>query len=258
MASARTKKKRRASPAKKKSAQGRRRSGGGARTYQVKMASSRAPRAGATGLDNLRSGQMTALPRVIHQTFFGPEYKRYGVHDDGSCFFHTVCCALNLSNCQTKTPAARQRIGHQFRRMVQRKLSNQSWDNIWEKRKLRDKSLLPKVSKVRGMLGNTKTWADVYMIFLTMDLYDLNLVFFDATSDQIYCGVRGLQPENQRTLLILWVNHAHFEPIVRVNPSNSKDTTFLYDKSDAFINHLMKQYHTKHCPGSHDNIHNVL
>ena len=240
-------KKKRATPQKKR-----------AHTYQVKMTSSRAPRAGATGLENLRSGQMIPLPRVIHQNFFGPQYKRYGVHDDGSCFFHTVCCALNLSNCQAKTPAARQRIGHQFRRMVQRKLSEQSWDDIWTKRKLRDKNLLPKVSKVRGMLGNTKTWADVYMIFLTMDLYDLNIIFFDATSDQIYCGVRGLQPENQRTLLILWVNHAHFEPIVRVNPSNSKDITFLYDKSDSFTSALMKQYYTKHCPGSHDDIHNVL
>ena len=227
-------------------------------TYQVKMASSRAPRAGAVGLENLRSGQLTALPRVIQTTFFGPDYKRYGVHDDGSCFFHTVCSALNLSNCQSKSPAARQRIGHQFRRMVQHKLSTQSWNDIWQKRKLRDKHLLPKVDKVRGMLGNTKTWADVYMIFLTMDLYDLNIIFFDGTSDQIYCGVRGLQPENQRTLLVLWVNHAHFEPIVRVKPGNTKERTFLYDKNDPFITRLMAQYHTKHCPGANDDIHNVL
>ena len=225
-------------------------------TYQVKMASSRAPRAGAVGLENLRSGQLTALPRVIQSNFFGTDYKRYGVHDDGSCFFHTVCSALNLSDCQSKSPAARQRIGHQFRRMVQHKLSAQSWNNIWKKRKLQDRNLLPKVDKVRTMLGNTKTWADVYMIFLTMDLYDLNIIFFDGTSDQIYCGVRGLQPHNQRTLLVLWVNHAHFEPIVRVR--GAKDRTFLYEKDDPFISRLMTQYHTKHCPGPSDNIHNVL
>ena len=203
------------------------------------MTSKRAPRAGAMGLENLRSGRTLALPEPLHSTFFGPEFKRYGVHDDGSCFFHTVCSALNLSNCQDKSPAARQRIGHQFRRMVQHKLSQESWEGIWQRRKVQDPGLLPKVNKVRSMLGNTKTWADVYMIFLTMDLYDLNIIFFDGNSDQIYCGVRGLAPHKQRTLLVLWINHAHFEPIIRQESGNKK--TFLYPEGDPFISRLMQQ-----------------
>ena len=243
--------KRKKSPSKKKKSPRRR----GAQ-YQVRMMSKRTPRAGATGLENLRAGKMLALPEPLHSTFFGSDFKRYGVHDDGSCFFHTVCCALNFSNCQGKSASARQRIGHQFRRMVQHKLSQESWDGIWQRRKVRDRGLLPKVNKVRSMLGNTKTWADVYMIFLTMDLYDLNLIFFDGNSDQIYCGVRGLAPHKQRTLLVLWVNHAHFEPIVREERGGAR--TFLYPEGDAFISNLMKQYHTKHCPGPQDDIHNVL
>lgn len=211
--------------------------------------------AGASNMNNLRTGQLTALPEPLKSSFFGDEFSRYGVHDDGSCFFHTVCTALNLSNCRNKSSEARQRIGHQFRRMIQKKVSNENWNDIWKKRQVHDQQLLPKVEKVRQMLGNTSTWADVYMIFVTMDLLDLNMVFFDANSDQIYCGVRGLDAANQRTVLILWINHSHFEPIVRNGPSGPD---FLYQKDDTFVQQLMTRYHTEMCSGEADNITHVL
>ncbi len=209
-------------------------------------------KAGAGSLHNLRTGQLTELPKALQSAFFGPEFSRYGVHDDGSCFFHTVCSALNLGNCRNKSAEARQRIGHQFRRSIQKQLSEENWHNIWKRRQVRDPQLLPKAAKVRQMLGSTSTWADVYMIFVTMDLLDLNLVFFDATSDQIYCGVRGLDTQNQRTVLVLWINHSHFEPIVR----HGKD--FVYDKNDPFVQQLMRKYHTEACTGDADNIMHVL
>ena len=208
--------------------------------------------AGASNMNNLRTGQLSALPGPLQTAFFGPEFSRYGVHDDGSCFFHTVCCALNLGNCRNKSAEARQRIGHQFRRSIQKRVNDENWTDIWTKRKVQDPQLLPKVEKVRQMLGSTSTWADVYMIFVTMDLLDLNMVFFDASSDQIYCGVRGLNTSNQQTVLILWINHSHFEPIVR----NGKH--FLYDKQDPFVTQLMQQYHTEVCVGDADNINHIL
>ena len=220
----------------------------------------RTPRGGATGLANLRPGKMLAVPEPLQSTFFDDSFRRFGVHDDGSCFFHTVCCALNTSNCLSKSAASRQRIGHQFRRMMQHQLTQENWDTIWKKRKVQDRGMLPNITKVRSMLSNTKTWADVYMIFLTMDFADLNLIFFDATSDQIYCGVRGVNAAKQRTLLILWINHAHFEPIVRVSGDgrNTEDLTFLFDARDPFVTGLMERYHQELCPGKHDDIHNVL
>ena len=214
------------------------------------------PRGGARGLENLRPGKLLALPEPLNGAFFGDHFRRYGVHDDGSCFFHTVCCALNTSNCQNKSGSSRQRIGHQFRRMIQHKLTEENWATVWSKRKVRDKGLLPNVAKVRSMLGNTKTWADVYMIFLTMDMSDLNLIFFDAASDQVYCGVRGLNAANQRTLLVLWINHAHFEPIVRLD--GDEKPTFLFNTEDPFVSNLMQKYHKDLCPGKNDDIHNVL
>ena len=203
-------------------------------------------------MNNLRTGQMAQLPEPLRSTFFGSEFSRYGVHDDGSCFFHTVCSALNLANCRNKSAEARQRIGHQFRRSIQKQVSEENWHNIWKRRKVQDPDLLPKVDKVRQMLSNTSTWADVYMIFVTMDLLDLNLIFFDATSDQIYCGVRGLDTQNQRTVLVLWINHSHFEPIVR------NGTDFVYTSKDPFVEQLMTRYHTDACPGDADNINHVL
>ena len=211
--------------------------------------------AGASGMNNLSAGQHAPLPEPLHSNFFGSGFARYGVHDDGSCFFHTVCSALDISGCRSKSTAARQRIGHQFRRMIQKKVSDENWDNIWKRRKVHDSQLLPKAEKVRQMLGNTATWADVYMIFVTMDLLDLNMVFFDASSDQVYCGVRGLDHSNQTTLLVLWINHSHFEPIIRRGVG--KDD-FVYQKGDSFIAQLMERYSTELCSGDADNIHHVL
>ena len=64
--------------------------------------------------------------------------------------------------------------------------------------------------------------------------------------------MRGLDTSNQQTVLILWINHSHFEPIVR------NGTHFLYDKKDPFVTQLMQQYHTEVCVGDADNINHIL
>jgi hypothetical protein len=216
--------------------------------YQVKHL----PTAGAHGLGNLRPGQVSDLPTELHGKLFGKHFKRYGVHDDGSCFFHTVCAALNLSSYRSKSPERQERIGRQFRRLLRKEVSQQNWDRVWEERRVSNRSNLPSLAKIKEMLGNYKTWADVYMIVYCMDRLNLNMLFFDASSDQLYCGVRGLKSTNQDTVFVLWVNHAHFEPICRLDGSDQY--TFKYSKNDPDSQRLMKMYHGELCTGQNDDI----
>lgn len=214
------------------------------------------PTAGAAGLNNLKPGQLRDLPTELHGKLFAPHFKRYGVHDDGSCFFHTICAALNLSGYRDKSPERRMRIGRQFRRLMQKEVSQQKWDGVWERRRVENRSSLPSLSKMKEMLGNHKTWADVYMILYVMDRLNLNMLFFDASSDQLYCGVRGLDSGKQDTVFVLWVNHAHFEPICREEGAGVH--LFKYGKEDKDAQRLMKLYHTQLCTGDSDDVNLLL
>lgn len=215
--------------------------------------------AGTYGLSNISPGESIEIPKAMQTKVFDANYHRYGVHDDGSCFFHTICAALNLSNYRTKDHQARMRIGRQFRRVIQREISQQDWDQVWKNRKVnRRGSNIPSLTKIKEMLGNHKTWADVYMILYTMDKMNLNMLFFDASSDQVYCGVRGINSNKQDTVLVMWVNHAHFEPIFRKDQVDRGRDVFVYPTSDKDIQQLMKLYHTEMCPGHQDNVNALL
>ena len=198
------------------------------------------------------------IPKAMQTKVFTNQYHRYGVHDDGSCFFHTICAALNLSNYRTKDLQARMRIGRQFRRVIHREISQQDWDQVWKNRKVnRSESNIPSLNTIKTMLGNHKTWADVYMILYTMDKMNLNMLFFDASRDQVYCGVRGMNSGQQDTVLVMWVNHAHFEPIYRKSKKEGHDV-FVYPTTDSDITRLMKLYHSEMCPGNQDNVNALL
>ena len=227
--------------------------------FSVKRAGA-APRAGAgaRGLSNLGPGELRDLPEELRRNrLFGPEFRRFGVHDDGSCFFHTICAALNLSGYRGKDPERRARIGRQLRRLMQKEISQKKWDRVWKQRQVRSGASLPSLERIRGMLGNYRTWADVYMILYVMDRLNLNMLFFDASSDQLYCGVRGLDADKQKTVFVLWVNHAHFEPICCENPGG-REPTFCYSTDDPDVKRMMKLYRQELCTGDQDDVNMLL
>lgn len=210
-------------------------------------------------LSNLPPGARSPLPAAVSSGYFdnSKQYHRYGVHDDGSCFFHTICAAKNIGGYRSKGLEERMRIGRQFRRHVRMKISQQNWDAIWKRRGVtKDGKRLPEVSTIKEMLGNHTTWADVYIILYVMDKMNLNMVFFDMSSDAIYCGVRGLATEKQSSMLVAWVNRAHFEPIFRASSAREQKQgtvdLFLYPSSDPFVRSLMSRYHSELCVYNND------
>ena len=213
-------------------------------------------KAGAQGLYNVTPGELHPIPSEL-SSYFGPGYHRYGVHDDGSCFFHTICAALNIAQYRDRKPSSKERIGRQFRRLMQHELSKENWNEVWKDRKVVKASVnLPTISKMNTMMGNYRTWADVYMILYVMDRMKLNMLFFDASSDSLYCGVRGTDENQKRTVFVMWVNHAHFEPIVHENEQGELTCSFNADHEQ--VKKVMHLYHTQRCPGEQDNVHHLL
>ena len=212
-------------------------------------------RGGGEYLFNLPPGEHAPLKEQLTLSHFEGDsrYRRFGVHDDGSCFFHTICAACNIQGYRSKTHQDKAQIGRKFRKKIRNKISKQNWDTIWSKRGVtKSGTRLPEVETIKEMLSDHKTWADVYIILYVMDKMNLNMLFFDLNSNSIYCGVRGIQSDHQNSVLVAWINKAHFEPIYRTKSDNDSTDTFMYSSDDAFIRKLMKSYHSKHCVINND------
>jgi hypothetical protein len=196
----------------------------------------------------VRPGKGAPLSQALRNAHFGGDdrYMRYGVHEDGSCFFHAVCAAMNIRGYRNRPLRERSQIGKQFRKKIRKRISQSNWDRIWKRRGVTaNGGRLPQVETIMEMLGNHTTWADVYIILYVMDKININMIFFDLTTNDVYCGVRGVEAHNQRSVLIAWVNRSHFEPIYR---SSADKDVFFYPSDDPFIRELMTRYASELCP----------
>ena len=219
------------------------------------MSHSTTRRITAGGVYNLTPGAHHSLSNALVSNYFdnNDQFKRYGVHEDGSCFFHTICAAKNINDYRNRTHEERAKIGRQFRKKIRKRVSKQNWDSIWKRRGVtQSKGRLPEVETIKHMLGNHTTWADVYIILYVMDKININMLFFDLSSDSIYCGVRGLEAGNQDSILVAWVNRAHFEPIFRKHETDSDMDMFLYPSTDPFVKRIMARYDSELCKHTND------
>lgn len=154
----------------------------------------------------------------------------------------------------TLTKNQRKKMGHYLRTRIASAV-NDNWDKFWKKKTGSDTNLLDRVydaQKVQKMLENPSVWADVYTIFFTMHVMDINILFFDQNRNSIYCGVQGERMKTQPTIFVLWVNNSHFQPIVRLHCD--KDGTprikgvFRFDE-DRIVNHVYNKWKNQDkCP----------
>ena len=84
------------------------------------------------------------------------------------------------------------------------------------------------------------------MIRYVSDVLKMNIVFIDTSTGKIYCGVRGKMHEP--LVIILWLNHSHFEPLVKLREYNKKEGSvgaqLVFDsREDAdVVNAIMNNY----------------
>lgn len=164
-------------------------------------------------LRGLDPQEVQLLPASIQKTYFagcdnGALFARYGVHGDGSCFFHSLCAGRNTKNYLQLSAAEQQKVGQQFRCKFTQHITDERWNKFKRKHRVTDKV---DAKTARKNFCDSKFWADETMIKFVSEVLKLNLIFIDTSTGKIYCGVRGR--EDEPLILILWIDHSHFEPV---------------------------------------------
>ncbi len=178
----------------------------------------------------------------------GYTFWRYGVDDDGSCFFHTLAAAIGLHDWFDKDPTAQRETGHHLRSLVNTALSDTSWNDYWTR--TGGRGAVPSAATVRAKLSNPRTWSDVYMILYAMHQLSTGIVFFDERNNsRMYCGVHepGGAREYDTYVMCLWVNHSHFEPVF-AERNGILDTSFGSDH--PIVRRVRERYEQVECPGA--------
>lgn len=198
---------------------------------------------------NLRPGEIGAVPRAIVRRYFPRgTWRREGVGDDGSCFFHSLARILNFSDYVNHHPRNRNRLGHNLRRLLREKVTSKSWFDFWKRMRV-PAHRVPTCFEIRERMRKPSQWADVYMISWIMDYLGLSLYFFDTANDRVYCGVRNRAcpgPDDCDAGFILWIDHSHFEPIGRCgepgDASSGVPSEYLLRPDDPHVSHVERVY----------------
>lgn len=206
-------------------------------------------RAGSTRIQSLQVQEVQLLPRELQARYFSscPNllFGHYGVHGDGTCFFHSLCAATNKRDYLHQSSEQQQQIGHKFRCAFTDHLTDERWDRFLKLRGM-DGGGAVSGAQARKQFCSSKTWADEVMIKYVSDVMKLNLIFIDTQTGQIYCGVRGKTSEP--LIIILWIDHSHFEPLFCIRDANLDEdklaVQFEFDATtdENVVNAIMQNY----------------
>lgn len=185
----------------------------------------------------VRGGTATPFPRIV----------RFGTHGDGTCFFHSVCAALNMDGYLERSLKERQKIGHDFRCRFTDHLTSERWARFLRQTNAGTTYDKKDVDVARKAFCTTREWADEQMIRWTSVVLRKNIIFIDQSNRRIYCGVRG-DPEKQDTIVIMWIAKSHFEPLGVLYDHDERgkrvQLQLLFDAEQdrGFVDAIMSQY----------------
>lgn len=213
-----------------------------------------------TLIDGNRAGDVDhlyELPQTLVKRWFKTgRYGRMGTIGDGSCFFHSVCYALNYKGYCKKVFKHRQKIATGLRCSIGKKLTPEAFEAI-------KKTLVSPTTKtydqVKTMLCEPKTWAEEIMIKWTSKVLGCNIVFMNLGNNvnSMYCGVHDKSTEDALkhcmepkvpTVVVAWIDHQHFELVVRIDSVEAGDVKVrkAFDPKDAAdietISNVMRAY----------------
>ena len=200
-------------------------------------------------LPPLDTGVIRCLPASMMHTFFEGDkrflFGRMGVHGDGTCFFHSLCAALNYKNYLSQPARVQQQLGHEYRSQFRQHVTPERWSKFVNKFNIGGGL---SVDTVKKHFHDNKHWADETMIKFVSHVLKMNIIFIDTYKNKIYCGVRGHKDEP--LVIILWVQHSHFEPVMRILNHHAKQHTVdaqfqfsLFNPSDReVVDGVMSSY----------------
>jgi hypothetical protein len=205
-------------------------------------------------VEPLDNQEAKPLPVRLEEKMFGQDdrflFGRLGVHGDGTCFFHSLCAALNEERYLYRDSPTQQDIGHRFRSKFTQNITPERWDTFKRENKVQNAVT---IDKLVTQFHDDQHWADETMIKLVSDVLELNILFIDMDKSKMYCGVRG--EKDEPLIVILWVNHSHFEPMFRILDEDIQShkllTQFkfsLFDKQDKEVVDIMMSNYNAQCP----------
>lgn len=165
-------------------------------------------------------------PDVVQRWFANGRYGRMGTIGDGSCFFHSICYALDSQDYVAKPRQERRTMVQKLRKGLAKRLTKEDYDRIAG---LLVSARMPKPYKeILRDLENPSTWAEECMIRWTSQVLGLNVVFLNLSDNRndMYCGVHdagALRSVSKcalpdvPTVVVAWVDSSHFELVVRID-----------------------------------------
>ena len=199
---------------------------------------------------------------VVRNWFNDGRYCRIGTIGDGSCFFHSVCKALNVKKYRDLEGPQRRALIKQFRRGLSDSFNEGHYTEINGSLVGSNKRTF---EQMKQALGQVPTWADEAMIRYVSGKLGCNIVFlnFGDNANKMYCGVHQantLQAVAQcgrpksPTIIVAWVDHSHFELVGRIDEVGPEKAMIrvVFDPADArdqeTIQNVMRAYAVK-CKG---------
>ena len=176
----------------------------------------------------LETGSIQPINSKMKEMFWPKSKKifiRYGVNGEGTCFWHSVCAAINYKGYLKKTASQQRKLGQQFRCDFANNIDVEDWNQFMNKRNI--SSRVRRIAKTKKQLDKQfctfDKWADESHIRWTGKELGLNIIFIDEMKNKIYCGVNGKRSDPM--VVILWIRHSHFEPMGVLHKFNQNTKT---------------------------------
>jgi hypothetical protein len=173
-----------------------------------------------------------------------------GVQGDGSCFFHSVCALLNEKNYLFKNEDEQKEIAYALRCSMKQSFTREAYHRAALHHPEKDTY----EQKLKAFC-TPKVWADETMIRFASKILNINLIFIDMMNGHAYCGVHGIETieglheldrVKQPTGVVAWIEHRHFEPIIKINKVGETEgqitTLFRGDTDKHVIYSIMSEY----------------
>lgn len=186
-------------------------------------------------------------PAICEEYFGGYRCARVGTIGEGSCFYHSLAFVTNYQDyAYTTSDKQKKEIVYTWRR---ERFAKTFTPEIYAK--IKDKSKT--YDELIENFQNPRKWADEIQINHVANVLNLNILFLDLSKNTFYCGTHNKRvlysPENTKdvpTVIVAWVTHSHFEPIVRLDDPAEGRLRTMFTAQNAFdqqfIQSIMHEY----------------
>jgi len=186
------------------------------------------------GNEPAKTDDIYELPATLTKQWFKTgRFGRVGTIGDGSCFFHSVCLALDLHSYAQSQTKKRKAISGALRSALSQMFTEEEYESIRKTLVSPSKKTFQEIQK---MLQNPSTWADEIMIKWASKCLATNIIFLNISDNinQMYCGVHDVtttdaikrcEDPERPTVIVAWVDHSHFELVVRLDEITDESVT---------------------------------